>query len=207
MSLLDTLRKHLAPDLLSQVQDQLGDDFDYDLVPRTRLNTVIKQRNTLRDQLAGGSPPAKKNSEGSTDGIEDFGVDLEALKQQYQQSADEQIAAVKLEYAAINMLRAAKVRDPEMVWSSNAINKANLKMSEDGRTVEGLADLITQLQKDKGHLFEAAEPPVPPGTGKEGGDDIFKGVATKEDFLKLDADAQYEFKQKNPEVFKSFMNA
>ena len=48
MSFLDTLRKNLTPELFTQVTDQLGDDFDFDLVPRSRLNKVIKQRNALR---------------------------------------------------------------------------------------------------------------------------------------------------------------
>ena len=57
MSFYDTLRKNLTPELFTQVTDQLGDDFDFDLVPRSRLNKVIKQRNDLRDQLAEDSQP------------------------------------------------------------------------------------------------------------------------------------------------------
>ena len=38
MSLYDSLRKALTPELFTQVTDALGDDFDYDVVPRARLN-------------------------------------------------------------------------------------------------------------------------------------------------------------------------
>ena len=58
MSLYDTLRKCLTPEQFTTVTDALGDDFDYDMVPRSRLNKVIKQRNELRDQLAKGPQPS-----------------------------------------------------------------------------------------------------------------------------------------------------
>lgn len=48
MSLLDTLKAKLNPELFAQVTDALGDDFDYDLVTRSRLNTVIGQREAAR---------------------------------------------------------------------------------------------------------------------------------------------------------------
>ena len=47
MTFLETLRKNLTPEQLTAVQDAVGDDFDWDLVPRSRLNKVIKQRNEL----------------------------------------------------------------------------------------------------------------------------------------------------------------
>lgn len=48
MSLLDTLKAKLDPELFAQVTDALGDDFDYDLVTRARLNTVIGQREAAK---------------------------------------------------------------------------------------------------------------------------------------------------------------
>ena len=53
MSLLDTLKKNLSPEVFSAVQDALGDDFNYDVVPRSRLNKVIQQRDEARRQLNG----------------------------------------------------------------------------------------------------------------------------------------------------------
>ena len=51
MSLKDTLRQKLTPELFTQVTDALGDDFNFDVVPRSRLNKVIGQRDTLKEQL------------------------------------------------------------------------------------------------------------------------------------------------------------
>ena len=80
MSLYDTLRKNLKPDLFTQVTDQLGDDFDFDLVPRSRLNAVIKQRNTLREQIAEGSQPSNNTKPGEDDDDDDTPPDKKSSK-------------------------------------------------------------------------------------------------------------------------------
>lgn len=218
MSFLDTMRKNLTPELFTQVVDQLGDDFDFDLVPRTRLNKVIKQRNQLRDQLLEGSQPSNSKTKGSSedDDDDDFKmpggsgkseVDVEALRAQWLKEQGDAVTAVKIQFAALEKLRAANAIDPELIWQSGLIDTTKLKLTDSG-TVEGIDDAITQLQKDRKHLFTVKKDDdgVPGGTGKTGGDDDFKGVTTKEEFLKLDADKQLAFKAANPETFKSFMN-
>ncbi|MGN1230073.1 MAG: phage scaffolding protein [Prevotella sp.] len=203
------MRKNLTPELFEQVTDQLGDDFDYDLVPRSRLNKVIKQRNDLRNQLAGVPQPQGTKSKGKSEDDDDDdpteGVNIEELKKQLQTQSDEAVRNVKIQYAALEKLRAANVIDPELVWSSSAIDKSKLSLDANDQLV-GIDDIITQLQKDKAHLFKAKESDVPPGTGKEGGHE-FEGVTSKEEFLKLPADKQVAFKQANPEIFKTFMSA
>lgn len=216
MSFQDTLRKNLTPELFTQVVDMLGDDFDFDLVPRSRLNKVIKQRNDLRDQLAGISQPQggkgsgkKGNNEGDDD--DDLGdgagsgVDIEELKRQLKSQSDRAIQDVKIQYAALEKLRAANVIDPELLWSSSAIDKTKLSLDEAGN-LTGLDDMLKDLQKNKAHLFKQKDQDVPPGTGKDGGEG-FEGVTTKDAFLKLDADKQIAFKKAHPEVFKTFMSA
>lgn len=203
MSIQDTLRKNLTPELYQQVIDALGDDFDYDMVPRSRLNTVIRQRNELRLQLAG--VPQTPGGQGSATG-EEGDVDIDAIKQQletqYAQQASAEIAAVKMQYAALDKLRAADAIDPELIWSSNAIDKSKLSM--DGDNLVGFDDILNQLKQDKAHLFKVKEPDPPTGTGKNGGSEP-SGVATREDFLKLPAEKQIAFKQEHPQVFQRFM--
>ena len=212
MSLYDSLRKALTPELFTQVTDALGDDFDYDVVPRTRLNKVIKQRNDLRDQLAGNAQ--NQRSTPNSDEDDDLGgnqpeskkVDIDALKAQWQKDQDAAVKAVKLQYAALEKLRAANVIDPELIWSSSVLDKSKIDLDDKGQ-VTGLDDMLTQLQKDKAHLFKKATDGVPGGTGKEGDDDDKGGdVTTREEFLKLPIDKQIAFKQRNPEVFKTFMD-
>ena len=213
MSLYDSLRKALAPELFTQVTDALGDDFDYDVVPRARLNKVIKQRNDLRDQLAGNTQAQRGTSRTDEDDDElnagkpadNKPINVAELKAQWQKEQDAAVKAVRLQYAALEKLRAANVIDPELIWSSNVLDKSKIDLDDKGQ-VTGMDDMLTQLQKDKAHLFKKATDGVPGGTGKEGGDDGKGGsVTTREEFLKLPIDKQIAFKQANPEVFKTFM--
>ena len=200
MSFLDTLKKSLTPEMYAQVTDALGDDFDYDLVPRTRLNKVIAQRNTLRDQLAGLSDEPKP-PKADPDDPEVPPVDTAALEQKYKDQADEAIRGVKMQYAALSKLREAGVVDPEMVWSSSVLDKTKITMDEHDKIV-GMDEMLTQLKTDKAYLFKQTTPPA--GTGKDGGTQ-FEGVTTRDAFLKLDVAQQIAFKQANPEIFKKFM--
>ena len=214
MSLYDSLRKALTPELFTQVTDALGDDFDYDVVPRARLNKVIKQRNELRDQIAGNTQAQRGASKADEDDDElntgksadNKPVNVAELKAQWQKEQDAAVKAVRLQYAALEKLRAANVIDPELIWSSSVLDKSKIDLDDKGQ-VTGLDDMLTQLQKDKAHLFKKATDGVPGGTGKESGDDDKGGsVTTREEFLKLPIDKQIAFKQANPEVFKTFMS-
>ena len=200
MSFLDALKRSLTPEMYAQVTDALGDDFDYDLVPRTRLNKVIAQRNTLRDQLAGlsGEPKPPKTDPDEPDVPP---VDTAALEQKYKDQADEAIRGVKMQYAALSKLREAGVVDPEMVWSSSVLDKTKITMDEHDK-ITGMDEMLTQLKTDKAYLFKQTTPPA--GTGKDGGTQ-FEGVTTRDAFLKLDVAQQIAFKQANPEIFKKFM--
>ena len=203
MSFQDTLRKSLTPELYTSVIDQLGDDFDFDLVPRARLNQVIKQRNTLREQLA-ENPQARGAGKKGEDEEDDEGIDIEKLQKQWKAQSDQAVQEVKIQYAALDKLRAAEVIDPELVWSSNVLNKKALKLDDEG-ALTGLDEQIENLKKNKTHLFKQAKQDPDAGTGKEGGEEGGTKVTTKEEFLKLDVDKQIAFKKANPEIFKTFM--
>ena len=214
MSLYDTLRKCLTPELFTTVTDALGDDFDYDMVPRARLNKVIKQRNELRDQLAKGPQPSGGKTGEDDDDDDDIGtpkgktksekVDIEALKKQWQQEQKDAVKEVKIQYAALEKLRAANVIDPDLIWTSSILDKSKIDLDDKG-AITGLDEQLTQLKTDKAHLFKTD---VPGGTGKEsgeGGGDKGGTVSTREDFLKLSVEDQLKFKQDHPEVFKTFL--
>ena len=214
MSLYDTLRKCLTPELFTTVTDALGDDFDYDMVPRARLNKVIKQRNELRDQLAKGPQPSGGKTGEDDDDDDDTGtpkgktksenVDIEALKKQWQQEQKDAVKEVKIQYAALEKLRAANVIDPDLIWTSSILDKSKIDLDDKG-AITGLDEQLTQLKTDKAHLLKTD---VPGGTGKEGGEgggDKGGTVSTREDFLKLSVEDQLKFKQDHPEVFKTFL--
>lgn len=219
MSFNDNLRKNLTPELYTQVMDQLGDDFDFDLVPRSRLNKVIKQRNELRDQLAEVSQTQSSKGRASNEDDDDDNfqmldkrkkqeVDVEALKAEWLKEQGNAVNEVKMQYAALEKLRAANAIDPELIWQAGIIDKSKLTVEADG-TVRGLDEAITELTKNRTNLFGKAngKDDADKGTGKDGGDDNFASVKTKEDFLKLSTQDQMSFKKANPEVFKTFLNS
>lgn len=180
MSMHDTLKGKLTPELLAQVEDALGDDFNYDYVPRDRLNKVIKQRNELREQIAAkpkdntdddddddgaGKPPASNpNAENPTKDKDS----KKALKE-LQTAHEKELADLKVQYAALDKLRAANAIDPDLIWNSGLIDKTKLAFDET-KNLTGLDEQMTSLTKDRGYLFGAAGKGAA-GTGKDGGAD------------------------------------
>lgn len=190
-TITETLRKNLTPEVYGQVMDALGDDFDFDLVPRSRLNKVIKQRNELRDQLAGRSQnpeidddddgagaPAPKNGGGT-------GEDVAALKKQHKAEMD----SLAIRYSALDKLRAAKAKDPELILKAGLLDTKVAKVVADGTVTwpTGENDPFVALTKNESYKYlfdgEAAagndgnnsagkgtgDDDVPAGTGKNSG--------------------------------------
>ena len=121
---------------------------------------------------------------------------------------DKAVQDVKIQFAALDKLRAANAIDAELIWNGNLIDRTKLALDANG-ALTGMDEILADLQKNKAHLFKAADEGkggAPAGTGKDGGDP-FKGVTTKEEFLKLDADKQIAFKQANPALFKQFLQS
>ena len=136
MSLYDSLRKALTPELFTQVTDALGDDFDYDQVPRSRLNKVINQRNELRDQLSGISQSQSSNSSNhESDEAEKQKateqLDVEALKAQWLKEQGDAVKDVKLQYAALDKLRAAGAIDADLIWAAGLIDKSKIQQDDE----------------------------------------------------------------------------
>ena len=191
MSLYDSLRQALTPELFTQVTDALGDDFDYDQVPRSRLNKVINQRNELRDQLSGASQP--HSSESSS--IESEGerrtassteqLDVEALKAQWLKEQGDAVRDVKIQYAALDKLRAAGAIDADLIWAAGLIDKSKIQQDATGNFT-GLDEIIADLTTNRKNLFVTQQQAAPSGTGKPSGDDSgFATVASRAGFLRL----------------------
>lgn len=215
MSLLDTLRKNLTPDQFTAVQDALGDDFDDDMVPRSRLNKVIKQRNEARSELkalqeqsedgdddgGSGSDPGKggSNSEQYTQ------ADIDAAVKAEKDANAKAITEMQKRYAATAKLKESNFVDPDLVLSAGLIDLSKITLSEAGAVTGGLDDQISSLIESKSYLVDSGSG-AQRGTGKKKGSDEFGSVTSKEEFLKLSVDKQIEFKKANPEVFKGFMS-
>ena len=211
MSLYDSLRKALTPELFTQVTDALGDDFDYDQVPRSRLNKVINQRNELRDQLSGISQSQSSNSSNhESDEAEKQkateSLDVEALKAQWLKEQGDAVRDVKLQYAALDKLRAAGAIDADLIWAAGLIDKSKIQQDDAGN-ITGLDEVIDDLVTNRKNLFVTQAQNAPSGTGKQGGEDSgFSTVSSRDEFLKLSYEDQIKFKAANPEVFKGWLS-
>lgn len=191
-TIIETLRKNLTPETYTQVMDALGDDFDFDLVPRSRLNKVIKQRNDLREQLAGRSQnpdidddddgvgaPVAKSGKGTQD------VDVKELQKQHKT----EMANLAIRHSALDKLRAAKAKDPELILKAGLLDTKGAKVSDTYEVTwpEGDSDPVTVLTKNAAYKYlfdgdsgKGSEGPgaagnpgkdagVPAGTGKTTG--------------------------------------
>lgn len=179
MSFKDTLKKNLTPEMFTSVVDALGDDFDYDMVPRTRLNKVIAQRNEAKAQLEGRSNDSHQdgdNGDGQQDGKKggqssDDGSIEEQINQLRAQQAAE-IEVLKKSYAIKDKLRTSKAIDPDLILKAGLVDLEKVTFSKDG-ALEGIDDQISELTKNQGYLFNQSNGDNHQrGTGKEGnGDD------------------------------------
>lgn len=195
------LKKTLSPELFQQVEDALGDDFDWDTdadtVPRSRLNKVIKQRNDLRKQ-AKASTQAKGEEEDDDDDDDDFYDDgdtgtgkkssatgkksgstktLADLKEQH----EKELLDLKIQYAALDTLRESGARDPQLLWDSKHIDKSKVLLDDRG-ALTGLKEQVDTLKKEAttGYLFQTrgSQGQQQFGTGRQGtggSDDEGKG--------------------------------
>lgn len=215
MSLLDTLKKNLTPEQLSAVQDALGDDFNYDVVPRSRLNKVIQQRDEARRQLGQGN-----SSEGEGDGTGDGGSgngagstnakgftqeDIDAAVQAVQDAHAEELKQLRMNHAVLAKLQEQNFVDPNLILSAGLIDTTKVTLDDNGVITGGLDDQLSSLAEARPYLKNVSNGGQR-GTGKQGGSDEFGSVTSKEEFLKLSYDKQLEFKKANPEVFKGFLN-
>lgn len=217
MSLLDTLKKNLTPEQLSAVQDALGDDFNYDVVPRSRLNKVIQQRDEARRQLNGagtggqgddgddGAGSGNGAGSGAGAGKSFTQADIDAAVQAEKDRAAEAMKTLRMNHAVLAKLQEQNFVDPNLILSAGLIDITKVTLDDNGVITGGLDDQLSSLAEARPYLKNASNGGQR-GTGKQGGSDEFGSVTSKEEFLKLSYDKQLEFKKANPEVFKGFLN-
>lgn len=213
MSLLDTLRKNLTPEQLSAVQDALGDDFNYDVVPRSRLNKVIQQRDEARRQLGqgGNAGAGDDGGEGSGDGDGAPGAkgftqaDIDAAVAAANAAHVAELNKLKMNHAVLAKLQEQNFVDPNLILSAGLIDTTKVTLDDNGVITGGLDDQLSSLAEARPYLKNDSNGGQR-GTGKQGGSDEFGSVTSKEEFLKLSYEKQLEFKKANPEVFKGFLN-
>lgn len=174
MSLKDTLKKSLTPELFTQVVDTLGDDFDYDVVPRTRLNKVISQRNDYKKQLE--DPGTDSGDHGDSSDEPDGGQaksysqkDVDKMLKDLKDQHTAEIESIARKNAAVSILSKNGAIDPELVIKSGLLDLTKMTKGDDG-SYSGLDDTIKTLKENKGFLFGDTDDHQS-GTGKKDSDD------------------------------------
>lgn len=167
----EILRTNLPQDVMSQIEDVVGDDFDWDVVPRTRLNKVIAQRN----KLAGKSSTNSQidDGEGGVDlsgyvKKEDSDNLLAQQKKDLEKAHRGEVLNIRKQYAVLDKLRQMGAVDPQLILDSGLIKLDELNFDETNN-LTGLEEQADPLKETRAYLFKAPDP-VPSGTGKhEGG--------------------------------------
>lgn len=190
MSFKDTLQKNLTPEMFSSICDALGDDFDFDMVPRSRLNKVIGQRNELRKSLS--KPLDIKKGDDGDDGDDGASTGEEVtytekeVKKLLKDKDDEQLKAItslKKQNVALEKLRANNAVDPETILKSGLLDLDKCEFGKDG-TLSGIDDAIKSLVKDKAYFFKASDSHER-GTGKDGEGDGDSDTALDDELSKI----------------------
>lgn len=164
MTLLEKLREKLGPELAGQVEDAVGDDFDWDFVPRARLNKVIGQRNTAQAKLQAYLDKQASNAEGDDD--DDIPnaegnngntetrrhnkaneVNIDELNAQHQKD----LANVAKRYAVLDLIRAKGALDPKLVLGQLDLDKMNLKEDD---TLEGFDEQFNPWAESHSYMFQ-----------------------------------------------------
>ena len=176
-SLLAKLKKALKEETFLEVTDALGDDFDYDLVPRTRLNAVIKQRNALRDAATGTNAPetvTKDDDNDDMDGDNRKGQEesrtkgstseksIDDIIKQKEREKEEALKELEKKYAIESALKEYDPQDLSLV--SSLLKTQDVKV-KDGK-LEGLSEQVEAIKKEKPFLFKDEKKPDS-GTGKD----------------------------------------
>lgn len=165
MTLLEKLREKLGQELAGQVEDAVGDDFDWDFVPRARLNKVIGQRNTAQSKLQAYLDKQSSNAEGDDDDDDISNaegnngntetrrhnkaneVNIDELNAQHQKD----LANVAKRYAVLDLIRAKGALDPKLVLGQLDLDKMNLKEDD---TLEGFDEQFNPWAESHGYMFQ-----------------------------------------------------
>lgn len=184
MSLHDDLQKKLSAEQMQQLDDILGDDFDWDLVPRDRLNKVIAQRNELRKQVSNpastsqqqqsikkkpAQPQSKANDDDDDSGVTYSQEELDNLLKQEKDKMAAELNTYKVKQATLLKLQTEKALDPELVFG--LLDASKLSLNDKGE-LQGLDDAgLKTIKEGKKFLFGNTDSNnnVPSGTGKNGG--------------------------------------
>lgn len=162
----DKLKKVLSKDTLALVDTEVGDDFDWNVIPYERFKKVNDARKELSEKVAEYEQQDESNSSKMFT-QEDIDKAVKAKEDELAKQFDEQLTSMKIRDAALSKLRDVGALDAELLYDSPKFSKENLKLDANG-ALTGIDEVIKAWKESKPVLFTEK---VPDGTGKDGGSD------------------------------------
>lgn len=131
-------------------------------IPKTRLDEVIKERDTYKTTLSDRDKQLEdlKKSSGDNEALKTQIADMQKANAEAIKAKDAEIAKIKLDNAVEKALAEGKAKNTKAVMA--LLNLEGAELAEDG-TVKGLAEQIDKLKADEGtsFLFDVANESKP----------------------------------------------
>jgi electron transfer flavoprotein alpha subunit len=191
-TVLEMLQKHLTPEVYSQVSETLSqiDEFGEDVVPITRLNAVIGERQNFKKQLKDLNAQYTTLSE-ALDGAPDLTTALANKDAEWQKKFD----ALTHGAAIKDLVAKASPKDVDVV-----MDLLKLEDADYAEEYKGAKAKLTELQKQKAFLFGEGSS----GTGRH---DSGTGLPGGKTFGELTDIERIDLNKSNPDLFKSAQQA
>ena len=140
----------ISEEIADKVIEKIGS-----LIPKSRFDEVIAEKNNLKEQLADRDKQLKELGKNNSDN-EELKAQIKALQEENKVKATEyknELAKIQLDSALELALTQAGARDNRAVMPF--VDKSIIKL-EEGK-LRGLEEQISNLKTDKGYLFNSLE--------------------------------------------------
>lgn len=193
----------MTEDLATKIEEMSTNEMK-DMIPRSRLNEVIAERDHAKDEHADVLKQLNdlKKDAGDIQSLKDKITDLQNDAKEKQKNHEAEIKQLKVSNAVDSALASAKAKNVKAV-KALLMDLDKAELLEDG-TVKGLADQIKKLQEaeDSKFLFGTAEQGKPaganPANNPSGGTP--EGI-TKEQFNRMSYKERVDLFNKNQELY------
>jgi len=167
--IMETLKEKLGEELYKQVTEKLGDtklmiDDGQEHIPKSRLDEVIKQRDTAKEELVKTGEKIKEfatlveNNKELSEKVKTLNTDIETSKTDY----DAKVEKMNFNHSLESAIRKTGALNIKSVIANIDTSKITL----DGEHFKGLDDQIKSIKESDPYLFGKSinKGSPPPGT-------------------------------------------
>ena len=171
------------------------------MIPKSRLDEVIKERDTAKQDHADVLKQlgSLQKETGDVQTLKDKIQELQNKASEAEKTHAEEIKTLKINNAVDNALTGAKALNAKAVKA--LLNLEGAEIDEDG-SVKGLADQLAELQKTDSYLFGSSVPNMKGAKIGESGNDDGDKTMTMDKFRKMSPTERYTYSITNPNEYK-----